>query len=85
MTIKQAEKLITEVKKKRASVEYNVGTFKGVENLSVSDLEMAILYAEHYIASGGNGYEGLMSPTDNVQELLGKYNLPTEQKSIFGW
>ena len=83
MTIKNAEKLIQEVKKKRMKVEYNVGTFKGVRNLSVSDLDSIELYAETYIANGGTGFSGLMQPMGEVKEVLDRCELV--EKNNFGW
>ncbi len=83
MTIQKASKLIQEVKKKRMQVEYNVGTFKGVKNLSVSDLDSIVMYAEKYIENGGTGFSGMLRPLGEVKIVLDKCGL-VEQNN-FGW
>lgn len=75
MAIKNAEKLVKEVTNKIRNSEYNTVTMKGVRNLSRSDLESAVMYAETYINSGGYSFTGLMNPVGNVKELLDKYDV----------
>lgn len=48
-------------------------TLKGVKNLSRSDLDTIILYADT-IARQGN-YDGLMKPLGGVGEVLSAYGL----------
>ena len=48
-------------------------TIKGVKNLSMSDLDTLILYAET-IRDNGN-YNGLMKPLGNIEKILQAYEL----------
>lgn len=73
--IENAEKLIKDVKRKIQNSEYRGVTMKGVRNLSRSDLEMTILYAEAFVDSGGYNFGSFMSPRGNVEDLLKAYGL----------
>ena len=83
MTIQKANKLIQEVNAKLMQVEHNVGTFKGIKNLSVSDLDSIVMYAEKYIENGGTGFSGMIQPMGEVKEVLDKCGLV--EKNNFGW
>lgn len=75
MSINNAQQLINDANGKLGGTEANTSELKGVKNLSVSDLETLILYAESYIQSGGYGFNGLMEPLGEVGQVLGKYGL----------
>ena len=83
MTIQKAIKLVQDVQAKRMKVEHNVGTFKGVKNLSVSDLDSIVEYANQYISNGGTGFSGMIQPMGEVKEVLDKCGLV--EKNNFGW
>lgn len=69
-----AEKLIRDVDKKIMSWdERSSFTIKGVKNLSYSDMETFILYAETYLRYGS--VDSLMRPFGGVGEVLEKYGL----------
>ena len=78
--ISNAMKCTKDIDAKLRNSEYNIKSFKGVKNVSVSDLETARMYAEQ-IANTGN-YYGLMDPCGNVKAILEKYNCLLES-SIF--
>jgi hypothetical protein len=73
--IQNAEKLIKDVEKKIMNSEYGSVTLKGVKNLSRSDLETIIMYAQTFIKNYGEGFYGLMEPRGQVEELFKKYNV----------
>ena len=73
--IKNAEKMIEIIEKKKKKMEYRTSTLKGVSNLSRSDLDSVILYARTFIRSGGTGFPGLMEPRGTTEELLQKYSI----------
>jgi hypothetical protein len=73
--IKNAEKMIQVIEKKKMKMEYRTSTLKGVSNLSRSDLDSVVFYAEAFIRSGGTGFPGLMEPRGTTEELLKKYEV----------
>lgn len=74
--MRNAQKLIKDVNEKIEKWnERSCFTIKGVKNLSRSDMDTLILYAEHYIMSGGNNFSGLMEPLGNIKEVLNKYDI----------
>ena len=72
----KASKLIQHVKKVLDRSENRIPAIKGVRNLSRSDCEVAILYAQTIIRCGA--WEGeLMRPRCEVAELMAAFVLPT--------
>ena len=72
--IKNAERLIKDVNNKIAKWnERSNFVIKGVSNLSISDLEDLILYAETFKRS--YSFKGLMSPRGKIEEVLTIYGL----------
>lgn len=66
------KKLVSSCQKAMLKNEYKTSTIRGVRNLSRSDLETAILYAQH--AQKYGSWEGtLMPPHGNVAELPAKF------------
>lgn len=80
--IKIAEKLIQDVKDKKAKWnEHSQFVMKGIKNLSVSDMDLLVLYAETIIYDGY--YTGLlMKPPGGVGEVIKKYGLLEENNFI---
>lgn len=74
--IKNAQKLCKDINKNLNKNEYNCRSFKGVKNLSVSDLESIKLYAEHFLKY--KSFRGLMTPLGNEKKVLIKYKLLPE-------
>ena len=74
-----AKKLINDLEKIMQNSEYRTSKVRGVSNLSRSDLEVAIDYANAYIRSGGHGFSGKMSPRGGVKELLDKYGITKKE------
>lgn len=72
MGMTACERCMYEVSKKLDSVENGTLRFKGVRNVSVSDLETVLLYAEYYDAGR---HRELMEPVDNVREILEAYGI----------
>lgn len=74
--IENAIKLIKDVNKKLEKWDERSNfTVKGVRNLSMSDMDTIVLYAETYIRNGGYGFTGLMKPLGGVEKVLSKYGL----------
>lgn len=48
-------------------------TIKGVSNLSMSDIETIMLYAQHYELHGS--FFGLMEPRGDIKKVLGAYGI----------
>ncbi len=48
-------------------------TLKGVKNLSRSDLDMILLYADTYDRTGS--FSGLMKPLGEIARVLGAYGI----------
>ena len=65
-------KLVSACQKAMLKNEYKTSTIRGVRNLSRSDLETAILYAQH--VQKYSSWEGtLMPPRGGVADLLSKF------------
>ncbi len=74
--MEKAKKLIKEIDNKITNWnERSQFTIKGVKNLSRSDLDTIVLYAETFIKFGGNGFPGLMKPRGNVEQVLSIYEI----------
>lgn len=72
--IKNAERLIKDVNGKIAKWnERSQFVIKGVSNLSRSDLDDLLLYAETFKTS--YSFKGLMSPRGSIEEVLNLYGL----------
>lgn len=67
-----AQQLIQDVQDKlwNSGREHN-GRFKGLSNISTSDLETAELYAEVYLRDGG--LHNLIKPLGNLKDILELY------------
>lgn len=66
------KKLISACQKAMLKNECRTSTIRGIRNLSRSDLETAILYAQH--AQKYGSWEGtLMPPRNGVADLLAKF------------
>jgi len=74
VSVKNAKKLLIDINKKIDKMECRCVTLKGVKNLSRSDLDCLILYANTYIRNDGS-FRGLMAPRGNIEEVLKKYGL----------
>ena len=72
--MKNAEKLIKEVNKKidnwNERSQFNMA---GVKNLSRSDMDTIILYAETYLRNGN--INSLMNPRGEIELVLSKYGI----------
>ena len=69
-----AQQLISVCNKHLAEDECKIRAIRGIKNLSRSDLETAILYAQTIASSGS--YEGqLMKPRGGVADLLKAFEL----------
>jgi hypothetical protein len=74
--VKQAKRLIGDIRKKIASWnERSQFKLRGVNNLSRSDLDTLELYAQTFIRNGGYGFSGLMQPRGSIKAVLDKYGL----------
>ena len=71
---KDAQKLIDLVNNKISNSEYRTSTIKGVKNLSRSDLEEIVMYAEQ-IRDYGSINSGYMKPRGGVAQVLQKVGL----------
>lgn len=66
-------KAINEVNELEAKSEYRCTTFRGVKNLSRSDLDEILLRLETYLRTGDvSGYGELMKPYGGVKDALEK-------------
>ena len=66
-------KAINEVNELEAKSEYRCATFRGVKNLSRSDLDEILLRLETYLRTGDvSGYGELMKPYGGVKDALEK-------------
>lgn len=81
--MKNAEKLINDVTKKIQSSEYGTVKMKGVSNLSRSDLEDTIMYAQNYIQHDGQSFGNVMSPVGGTEELLKAYGIEVKSYGFF--
>lgn len=81
--MENAKKLINDInlKLKKWDEKSNF-TIKGVKNLSRSDLDTLVLYAQQYIMSGGYSFSGLMEPFGDIKKVLSKYDI-TVKDSLF--
>lgn len=72
--MRKTDKLISDVNKKLANWnERSTFTLKGVRNLSRSDMDVLLLYAEHYNQYGS--FDGLMDPVGGIKDVLTAYGL----------
>ncbi len=70
----QAKKLKSEVEAKiKKWDERSNFTMKGVKNLSMSDMDTLVLYAEN--SDGRGNFPGYMEPRGAIREVLEKYNI----------
>lgn len=70
----KTQKLKKEIEKKLANWnERSLFTIKGVRNLSRSDLDTLVLYADQYERQGN--LDGLMPPVGGVKEVLKAYGI----------
>lgn len=82
--MENAKKLIRDIEKKKEKWdEMSMFKIKGVKNLSVSDLDTIVLYAETYIKNGS--FRGLMRPVGGVLEVLDAYELKEPERGLFGF
>lgn len=85
MSVEKAYDLIDDL---QGVLNYTEGrgiVINGIDNVSISDLESTIYYAETYIRNGGTGFSGLMEPLDNVYKILKSYGLEDKSRGSFGW
>lgn len=72
--IKGAKKLLKDIEqKKKTWNERSNFVLKGIKNLSMSDLDTLILYAETFIQN--NNFNELMFPVEEIQEVLKRYEI----------
>lgn len=80
--MENAIKLIQEINKNVGqwdkSSSFKIGN---IDNLSISDVRTAKLYAEIYVKSCGH-FKGLVSPTGEVANVLHDYGLKIESASL---
>jgi hypothetical protein len=84
VSIEKAYKLIDEVSTILNSTEGRTIVIKGIRNISISDLDTLIMYAEAYISSGGYNYGNFMEPRGDIEKILDKYGILVEQNK-YGW
>lgn len=70
-----AQKLISDCQKNAAKNEYRCSTLKGIGNLSRSDLDTLVLYAEILQRDGDT--VGLMELRGNLAQVWAAYGLPS--------
>ena len=76
MSVRNAQILLGDIDKAlKACDQRSMFTLRGVSNLSRSDLDTLVLYAETFIDSGGIDFGGLMSPIGEIAEVLNKYGI----------
>jgi hypothetical protein len=81
-SIKNAIKLIKDVEMKIDKWnERSSFTLKGVKNLSKSDLDSLVLYAQKFIENNGRGFYGYMKPLGSIKNVLDSYGI-SEQCSF---
>jgi len=69
------EKLLNEIEDIRSNWnERSNFTLKGVRNLSQSDLDTLVLYAETYRDNFGS-FNGLIQPLGSIEKVLDKYDI----------
>ena len=81
--MRNAEKLIKTINEKLEKWnERSSFTIKGIKNLSLSDLEIILMYANEYIKSDGKNFGNLKLPLGSIKDVLKKYNIGITAKSI---
>jgi hypothetical protein len=76
----QAFTLIKDVKKKLDTWdERSQFKMKGVGNLSRSDLDSLVLYAQAFVRSNGQGFDGFMEPRGDIAKVLKGYGMIKEE------
>ena len=77
--IKKAEKLMQDIETKVSKWnERSSFTMKGIKNLSMSDLDSLMLYAQRLRVNKSMGlpnFQGLIEPLGDVRKVLEKYDL----------
>ena len=74
--MKNAEKLLKTIDEKIKNWnERSSFTIKGIRNLSVSDLDTLVLYANEYLTTDERNFGDLMSPLGNIKSVLDKYGV----------
>jgi hypothetical protein len=69
-----AQTLIKDCQTQMAKNEYRTSTLKGIRNLSRSDLDILVLYAETFLCNGDT--TGLMKLRGNAADVWIAYGLP---------
>lgn len=82
--MEKARELMEDVKKLKSNWDdRSQFKLKGVENLSVSDLEQLDLYVGAYIESGGTGFGQFTEPLGDIKEVLDAYGIKSKGYTLF--
>lgn len=81
--MKNAEQLINDVEEAKSKWdERSQFKIKGVGNLSMSDLDQLVLYANTYI-DNSSSFRGLMEPMGDIKKVLDKYGIKDSSGGLF--